>query len=109
MLISAVDKEFTPFPTKTLQDESLSYGALGILIELLTKPDDWKATRRNLVRKHTGIEKINKWVDELCSGGYLYIPEIGPGNNINNQNWFVSDVSLPQEELKRLAEESYKL
>lgn len=53
-------------------DLSLSYKARGLLLYLLSKPDDWKVVHSDLVKHGTdGPSAVRSGIDELLARGYL--------------------------------------
>lgn len=55
----------------TAQDNSISYEALGVLVYLLSKPDDWKLQPRDLERDSAKKHKIYRIINELIAAGYI--------------------------------------
>lgn len=56
----------------TAQDARLSFQARGMLIYLLSKPDDWKVKEGDLMREgECGRDRIRKIIEELIEYGYL--------------------------------------
>lgn len=53
------------------QNENLSYEARGMLIELLSRPDDWKVHVSTLQRKGCGRDKVTRILNELIEAGYI--------------------------------------
>jgi len=68
------DKEhpFALISRDTLQDESLSFEALGALSYLLSKPDDWKVMLADLQRR-CGRDKAKRILAELVKAGYVIV------------------------------------
>lgn len=66
------DKEhpFALISRETLQDETLSFEALGALSYLLSKPDDWKVMVADLQRR-CGRDKAKRILAELVQAGYI--------------------------------------
>lgn len=57
---------------KTAQDSSLSFEARGVLIYLLSKPDDWKVLIGDLMREGKfGRDKAKTILKELRTAGYI--------------------------------------
>jgi hypothetical protein len=71
----ARDREhpFTSVPNALAQDKSLTYEARGLLLYLLSKPDDWVVRMHDLelAAPKTGEEKVRRIVKELLDAGYL--------------------------------------
>jgi len=55
-----------------VQDERLSYKAVGLLVYLLSKPDDWRTIVNDLVNRHTdGKDSVRAGLNELIECGYI--------------------------------------
>ena len=65
------------------QSNNLSYRAKGILGYMLSRPDNWKFNKTDLVRRSIeGRDAVYKAIDELKEQGYLHIyPNIRKGTN----------------------------
>jgi len=73
------------------QTGNLSYEALGVLVNLLSRPDDWKVQKTMLRNKHCGEVMLSRIFKELQDTGYLKLVHIRENNKIANQVWVVSD------------------
>jgi hypothetical protein len=63
---------FTIIPNDVLNDEALSYDAVGLLCYLLSKPDDWTVQIEHLRhRGGIGRDKTYKLIGQLCDVGYI--------------------------------------
>jgi hypothetical protein len=63
---------FTVLPNRTLEDDRLSWEAIGLLSFLLSKPDDWTVRKSHLVAsRDAGEYKIKRILTELEDAGYL--------------------------------------
>ena len=63
------DRHFTILPNDLLQSD-LSGRALGLLVKILSLPDDWKV-HKQWMRGKDGIDGINASFDELEAAGYM--------------------------------------
>lgn len=54
-----------------LENKDLSYAAVGLLIYLLSLPDNQHIAIRDLVRKGAGRDKAYRLVDECIEAGYV--------------------------------------
>lgn len=52
------------------QDRSLSWEARGLMLYLLSKPDDW-IVQVNDLRQNCGRDKVYKLLEELCNARYM--------------------------------------
>lgn len=65
---------FTQIANTLFEDNNLSYRAKGILGYMLSRPDNWKFNKTDLVRRSTeGRDAVYKAIDELKEQGYLHI------------------------------------
>lgn len=63
---------FTVVNNSALEDSGLSFRAKGVLVYLLSKPDDWKVSERQLARVgHEGVTAIRAALKELEMAGYI--------------------------------------
>ena len=53
------------------QNETLSYEALGLLVYLLSKPDDWQVYPETLKRIGTGKSSVYRLIKELRTAGHI--------------------------------------
>lgn len=57
---------------EVFEDESLSFGARGLMAYLLTKPDHWQVRRDQLVNASPGGRvKLQRMINELKTAGYM--------------------------------------
>lgn len=81
------EEHFTIFPNALIRDERLSYRARGVLMELLSRPDDWKSTADSLAIharqkrvKGEGRDAMRGAFAELKAAGYIVVEKgKGPG------------------------------
>ena len=66
------DSEFVTVYNATARDTSLSLQARGLLLYLLSLPDDWNVSRKQVAKDNNINEKIfQKCLKELKDKGYL--------------------------------------
>jgi hypothetical protein len=66
------EQGFTVLQNDTLEDDRLSWEALGLLSFLLSKPDDWTVSKQHLIScRDAGDHKIKRILGELQDAGYL--------------------------------------
>jgi hypothetical protein len=66
------DRNFTIIGNVPLNDERLSADALGLLIYVWSKPDDWVVMVDQLTKRfHCGRDKIDRCLKELIDAGYV--------------------------------------
>lgn len=82
------------------QNEELTYEAKGMLLELLSRPEDWDIYKTQLCRKHTQKTKINRIFKELKIQGYIKLFQIRSEDNsqIVDRMWIASDKPLSDAE-----------
>lgn len=65
-------RRFTVIDNTAIEDERLSFRALGLLTYLLSKPDEWKANVAHLCERHVeGREAVRSALRDLESLGYV--------------------------------------
>lgn len=65
-------RRFTQVDRRSAEDERLSFRARGLLVWLLSKPDDWKVDSTSIARHTTeGREAVRTAMRELETHGYL--------------------------------------
>lgn len=66
------ENKYTIIDNKTIQDDSLSWKARGLLCYLLSMPDDWKTYAEELTEHTTdGITATRTAIQELIDAGYI--------------------------------------
>jgi hypothetical protein len=80
------------------QDSKLSYEALGLLVNLLSRPEDWVIKKTALQNKRCGEVMLNRIFKELQENGYLRLIDEREFGKITNRIWFVSDEPMPSSE-----------
>lgn len=105
-----IDKDYVKIPNILAQNEFLTYEAKGLLLELLSRPDDWITRKSQLKRGHTKESKINRIVKELRTNGYMYLHDIRNNSTktIENRIWFVSYMPLTKMQFKYYIQELEK-
>lgn len=78
---------FTIITNDICQREDLSYEAKGVLLELLSRPDDWVVYKAQLERYHTGKTKLTRIFKELQDLGYMKIVTKRFAGKINERIW----------------------
>ena len=79
------------------QDKKISYKARGILIYLLSKPDNWECRIFDLVSNSDkdGIRSIQSALKELVASGYAkYIKAHREGNKLVGNRYIISDTKI---------------
>ena len=84
-------ENFTVITNEICQNEKLTYEAKGLLIELLSRPENWKIRLAQLIREHTGGSKLRRIVKELKTAGYIKIKNIYKNGLISDRIWIVCE------------------
>ena len=83
---------FTVIPNALLHDASLSFRARGLLVMMLSMPDDWRTYQTWLEQQgHEGREAIRAAVRELETAGYLRRERVMQNGRIIGLIWHWSD------------------
>lgn len=93
-------EHFTILPNAALRDERLSYRARGVLMELLSRPEDWQATADALSRtakkqrgkKGEGRDAMRGAFAELKAAGYIVATKGEGESGTHTTELYVYDV-----------------
>lgn len=89
-------KRFSIVNNKIIEDKRLSFKARGLLIYMLSKPDDWKFYTDELTNRSAkdGISAIKSALREIEAAGYL-VRQQGHKKNgqFTSQDWILTDIS----------------
>ena len=92
-------RNFTTLPNELLQDPRLTCGDLGLLVQMLSRPENWGFSTSGLnalYRGRTGKESIAKSVKRLRELGYPTIEQNRtPGGKLGDAVWTVYDEPYP--------------
>lgn len=80
------------------QSRLVSYEAKGVLVELLSRPPDWKVQKTHFITDACGKEKINRIFKELQNAGYLYVACNRNNGKFQERFWIVSDTKKSVDE-----------
>ncbi len=88
-----VRSNFTTLPNELINDQSLSWKALGILVYILSLPDNWQLRLSHLAKqKCSGRDATRTGLKELQTAGYLLIRrERGTRGKFTHTTWSVTD------------------
>lgn len=71
-LIKKYDKDFTICSNSIFKDKNLSYKELGLLVQLLSLPDNWEFNVKGLAKIHKdGEDSVKTGLNQLENYGYL--------------------------------------
>lgn len=88
-----VRSNFTLLPNELIRDPHISWKALGILVFVLSLPDNFRLRLSHLAKQKTsGREATRSGIKELQVAGYLRIQqERGERGKFSYTTWLVSD------------------
>jgi hypothetical protein len=81
---------YVQIPNILAQNTNLSYEAIGILVNLLSRPKDWRIYKISFKKKGCGDVVLNRIFNELQTSGYLFMQYIMENNKIIDKIWVVS-------------------
>jgi len=99
---------FTQINNEVFENNQLSYRAKGLLGYLLSRHDNWKFNKTDLVRRSTeGRDAVYKAIDELKESGYLHIYRVQTEEGtFNGWVWEYDDIPFVTEQLKNRTTEN---
>ena len=99
---------FTTIYNLTIRDNNLSNKSLGLLVKLLSLPENWNFSFNGIVAIcKDGQSAVSTEMEELKAAGYLYIDKVRDKDGTYLYNYNVYDT--PQEELIRAYKEKKSL
>jgi hypothetical protein len=97
------DNRFTHLSNELLQDSSLSFKALGMLVFLLSLPPNFRLNMEHLANKGKskakhgcGRDGVRAIIKELQEEGYLRIDRSRENGRFTRTVWFVNEVPMNQ-------------
>ena len=101
-------ERFSIVDNKVIEDKRLSFKARGLLIYMLSKPDDWKFYTDELAKRSSkdGVSAIKSALNEIENAGYLTRKQEHRKNGqFASQDWILTDTStIPPQVEKPLAD-----
>jgi hypothetical protein len=92
---------FTQISNILIEDSRLSWKAKGILMYLMSRPDNWKVNKTDLQKKAVeGRDSVQSGLDELKELGYLHIYQKNNENGQFNYIWEYDDEPFTPDILK---------
>lgn len=86
------DRGFTVISNSVAQDSRLSMRALGLLVRLLSRPDNWETNSTTLAREFdVGREQMQGVLRELASFGYMELVKHRQTDGTFISRWYVYD------------------
>ena len=89
-------ERFSIVDNKVIEDKRLSFKARGLLIYMLSKPDDWKFYTDELAKRSSkdGVSAIKSALNEIENAGYLTRKQEHKKNGqFASQDWILTDIS----------------
>jgi hypothetical protein len=80
------------------QTQKISYEALGVLINLLSRPENWIIHKSTFKNEHCGDVVINRIFKELRNAGYLFLYDIRESGKIKDRVWIISEDPIKSKE-----------
>lgn len=91
-----VTRDFTIISNRVCLDERLSMRSLGLLVRLLSRPDNWHTNSETLAREFgVGREQMRATLQELVAAGYMTLSKKQDAAGHWSSHWIVFDE--PQE------------
>ena len=97
-------ERFSILDNKVIEDERLSFKARGLLIYMLSKPDDWKFYTEELAKRSNkdGISAIKTALNEIEDAGYLTRKQGHKKNGqFTSQDWILTDTSTNSPQVEK--------
>lgn len=94
---------FTHIENRIINDRRIGWAARGLLIYLLSKPDDWKVSVPALIAEtgeaisRTGRDGVYSLLHELREAGYASLDRSREAGKITSCHWVISEEPLPAE------------
>jgi hypothetical protein len=79
------------------EDDSLSLQAIGLLIFLLTRPDNWEVSENHLRKKwKIGRDKTRSLLAELSEAGYAKVYQTREEGKFAKNNWIITETPFTE-------------
>jgi len=102
--------DFTVVENRIVNDTRIGWAARGLLIYLLSKPDDWKVSVPALINEtsealsKTGRDGVYSLLNELREAGYATLEKARDAGKITACHWVISEAPLPADPTPDAAE-----
>lgn len=101
-LKKCIERDYTTVHNDFLRDKSLSINARGLLITMLSLPDNWNFSIKGLASiLPDGEKKVGSALKELEQQGYLVRERIYEFGKLADWNYIISDEKLPEDVLSK--------
>jgi len=97
-------RRFVVVDQKVVDDERLTLAARGLLVMLLSRPDDWRIRISDLRKRcHVGRDAVYKLLRELRKLGYVrYVPNRTASGSLAGGTYYVHEIPAETEDLPPL-------
>jgi hypothetical protein len=97
---SKPERDFTVIPNEPLQDDSLSWGARGLLSFLLSMPVTWEVNVKDLAKrsKKNGRDATQNFLTELIEASFVVREQVRLKGRFLGYNYIVYDLKQPNTE-----------
>lgn len=92
------ERDFSIVSNSVLQDSRLSMRALGLLVRLLSRPDNWETNSETLAREfNCGREQMRSVLGELRDAGYILLVKNQDSKGHWSSKWYIYDEPIHEE------------
>lgn len=92
---------FTTYPNELLQSVDMTPEALGVLVKMLSFPQDWKINQKFFINEKCKRDRLSRIFNELRSLGYLHFIQERKSGRIKNNYWVVSSYCVKSEQIQK--------
>ena len=86
------NQRYTIINNKLLQDRRISRETKGLLVEILSRPDDWEVCVKEMIASgQDGKHRIYRMINEAKEFGYIIVGQNAMGGRQATQEYIVSD------------------
>lgn len=91
-------RDFTVIPNALLRDQRLSCRERGLLVWMLSKPQEWNFSHKSLLAELPFDKKgtVQACISKLEETGYLRIVQERKQGKLGKTQWYVYDVPYPE-------------
>lgn len=91
------ERDFAIISNTVLQDSRLSMRGLGLLVRLLSRPDNWETNSESLAREFgCGREQMRSVLGELRDAGYMALVKSQDEKGHWSSRWFIYDEPITE-------------
>jgi hypothetical protein len=98
--VAKKDQPFTMIANTTLQDTTISLDAKGVLVWLISKPEDWTVYKKHLQKTFSiGRERMDRIFDELEEARYVRSRRLRMPDGTFQWEWVVHEIPFTEQPL----------